>query len=135
MTATESGRLDIFARAVMTSGLNDLLEQSGPFTVFAPTDRAFGKLPKSELDALLADGELLAKVLGHHVVPGRVKAPTLDNPRLAMPVFGDELTLTKKPDAFRVDQARLVRTNMRAKNGVIHAIDRVLMPADGLAGD
>ena len=126
--ASRVDRLSTFAMAVRAAGLADLLGTKGPFTIFAPTDRAFAKLPKPEFDALLLDAPRLAQLLCHHVVPGRVKAPKPDAPGIALPVAGPELALTAGTNEFHVEEARLVKTNMRATNGVIHAIDTVLMP-------
>ncbi|HEX9562876.1 MAG TPA: fasciclin domain-containing protein [Gemmatimonadaceae bacterium] len=126
--ASTVDRLSTFASAVRTAGLADLLGSKGPFTIFAPTDRAFAKLPESVLNELLADQARLATLLCHHVVPGRVKAPKPQAPRMALPVSGAELSLTAAANAFHVEDARLVKTNIRATNGVIHAIDTVLMP-------
>ena len=82
-----------------------------------------------ELDALMADSTRLAEVLGHHVVEGRVKAPQPETPRTATPMNGAELRLTSRVDAYHVNEARLVQTNIRASNGVIHAIDKLLVLA------
>jgi uncharacterized surface protein with fasciclin (FAS1) repeats len=128
-TAEGSGRLKIFVDLVRAAGLTDLLRSEGPYTVFAPTDRAFDRMPPRELDALMADSTRLAEVLGHHVVEGRVKAPQPETPRTATPMNGGELRLTSRVDAYHVNEARLVQTNIRASNGVIHAIDKLLMLA------
>jgi uncharacterized surface protein with fasciclin (FAS1) repeats len=85
-------------------------------------------MPSDELASLLGDSSRLAKVLRHHVVSGRVSAPRVSNPRKVTPEFGDDLQLTRTNRGFHVDQARIVKTNIRASNGVIHAIDRVLDP-------
>jgi len=127
--ATGSGRLKIFVDLVRAAGLTELLRSAGPFTVFAPTDRAFDRIPQREMDALMADSSRLAEVLGHHVVPGRVKAPRPEMPRMATPINGANLTLTSRTDEYHVNEARLVRTNIRASNGVIHAIDKLLVLA------
>ena len=119
-------RLKSFSSAIGAAGLGELLRADGPLTVFAPTDRAFSKLPAAELAALLGDKPRLADVLRHHVVDGRVKAPRRKQPRAATPQFGDELRLTETSDGFYVDDARIVRTNIRGWNGVIHAIDSLL---------
>jgi uncharacterized surface protein with fasciclin (FAS1) repeats len=124
--ATATERLTTFAAAVRSAGLAGLLSSSGPFTIFAPTNRAFEKMPEDERDALLTNASRLAAVLCHHVVPGRVKAPKPESPRIVLPVSGSELTLTADRDAFHVNEARLVKTNIRGSNGVIHAIDTVL---------
>lgn len=121
-------RLQSFTSAIGAAGLGDLLRADGPMTIFAPTDVAFGKLPVGALTALLADKPRLTAFLRHHVIPGRVKAPRVTQPRTATPMFGDELQLTETADGFYVDDARIVRTNIRGSNGVIHAIDAVLDP-------
>jgi uncharacterized surface protein with fasciclin (FAS1) repeats len=115
--------------AVDAAGLNSLLERDGPLTVFAPTDRAFGKLSETALTELLGDKTLLANVLSHHIIAGRVRAPRQDDPRTALPKFGDDLKLTSETGNYFVDGARIVKTNIRASNGVIHAIDTVLIPS------
>lgn len=128
-TAASLKPLSTFTNAVRLAGLEPALSATGPLTVFAPTNRAFARIPQPELDALLADRGRLAEVLRHHIVDHRVRAPRRDAPREETPVAGAALTLTSKSDAFRVDDARLVKTNIRASNGVIHAIDTVLLPA------
>ena len=128
-TAWTLGRFNTFTTAARTSGVAELLTGDGPFTVFAPTDRAFAKLPARERDALLADPARLAEVLRHHVVEGKVKAPRQDDPRTATPMHGGDLTITATEGVYHVGQAKLVKTNFRASNGVIHAIDTVLMPS------
>lgn len=121
-------RLQAFSAAIGTAGLARLLNGSGPITIFAPTDRAFEKIPSEERATLLGDSSRLAEVLRHHVVSGRVSAPRPTKPRKVTPEFGDDLELTRTDRGFHVDQARIVKTNIRAANGVIHAIDRVLDP-------
>lgn len=120
-------RLRTFAQALRVAGLEEMLSERGPYTIFAPTNRAFSKLSQEEYDGLLADSDRLARVLCHHVVPGRVRAPRPDKTRLALPIDGAELTLSARADRYQVDDARIVRTNIRASNGVIHAIDTVLL--------
>ena len=121
-------RLHAFSAAIHAAGLAEVLGGDGPLTIFAPTDRAFEKLPSGELAALLNDKSRLADVLRHHVVPGRVKAPGERRPRSVTPQFGDKLRLTSETGSYHVDEARIVKTNIRAMNGVIHAIDTVLIP-------
>lgn len=120
-------RLRTFSEALRVAGLEQMLSEKGPFTIFAPTNRAFSKLSRDEYRELLADSDRLARLLCHHVVPGRVRAPKPDAPRLAMPIDGAELTLSARADRYQVDEASIVRTNIRASNGVIHAIDTVLL--------
>ena len=121
-------RLQAFSAAIGTAGLARLLGGSGPITIFAPTDRAFERIPSAELASLLGDSSRLAEVLRHHVVAGKVSAPRVTKPRKVTPEFGEDLELTRSDRGFHVDQARIVKTNIRAANGVIHAIDRVLDP-------
>lgn len=120
-------RLRTFTEALRVAGLEEMLSAKGPFTIFAPTNKAFSKLSREEYQELLADSDRLARVLCHHVVPGRVRAPRPDAPRMAMPIDGAELTLSARADRYHVDDASIVRTNIRASNGVIHAIDTVLL--------
>ena len=127
-TCAASPRLQAFSAAIGTAGLATLLDGSGPITIFAPTDRAFERIPSEERASLLGDSSRLAEVLRHHVVTGRVSAPRVTKPRKVTPEFGDDLELTRSDRGFHVDQARIVKTNIRATNGVIHAIDRVLDP-------
>ncbi len=121
-------RLQAFTSAIGAAGLQDLLNGKGPLTIFAPTDVAFSKMPGDELDQLLNDPARVAEMVRHHVVTGRVAAPRASMPRTAMPQFGDELQLTANDGEYQVNHARIVRTNIRASNGVIHAIDTVLDP-------
>lgn len=123
-------RLQAFTAAIGTAGLGALLRNKGPFTIFAPTDHAFEKIPSDKRAALLGDSERLADLLRHHVVSGRVKAPRVTKPRKVKPEFGEPLKLTASDRGFHVDEARIVKTNIRASNGVIHAIDTVLDPRD-----
>ena len=121
-------RLQAFNSAVGAAGLAKLLGGDGVLTIFAPTDRAFDKLPDDERAALLGDTGRLTDLILHHVVSGRVKAPRDKKPRSVTPRFGDQLRLTAESGEYRVDDARIVKTNIRASNGVIHAIDTVLDP-------
>ena len=121
-------RLKSFNSAIGAAGLTELLSGDGPLTIFAPTDRAFSKIPGDELAALLGDTARVADLIRHHVVSGRVKAPRAKMPRKVTPQFGEELELTATKKGYHVDDARIVKTNIRASNGVIHAIDTVLDP-------
>jgi uncharacterized surface protein with fasciclin (FAS1) repeats len=127
-TCEATPRLQAFTSAIGAAGLQDLLNGKGPLTIFAPTDLAFSKMPGDELAQLLNDPARVAKMVRHHVVTGRVAAPRASMPRTATPQFGDELQLTANDGEYQVDHARIVRTNIRASNGVIHAIDTVLDP-------
>ena len=132
-TAATRGTFRTLGTAIRVAGLVDLMSGKGPFTLFAPTDEAFERMPKDEREALLSDKVSLADVLTYHLVRERVKAPTVGSPRLATTVNGATLTITVKNRgfkrrAFKVNNAKIVKTEILASNGVIHAIDTVLTP-------
>jgi uncharacterized surface protein with fasciclin (FAS1) repeats len=127
-TAAVAGFFGTFGRALWAAGLVDMLSGTGPFTVFAPTDEAFAAMPKADLDALLEDKAKLTQVLTYHVVPEIVIAPKEGSPRLATTVNGAGLKITAKKQGFRVNDATVVKTEILASNGVIHAIDTLLTP-------
>jgi uncharacterized surface protein with fasciclin (FAS1) repeats len=110
-----------------TAGLVETLKGEGPFTVFAPTDEAFAKVPKETLDALLADKEKLTAVLTYHVVPGKLMASDVAKLESAKTVQGSSISIDAS-DGVKVDGARVVKADVMAKNGVIHVIDSVIMP-------
>lgn len=124
--AVKAGNFTTLVAAVKAAGLVDTLKGPGPFTVFAPTDAAFAKVPKATLGALLADKAALTKVLTYHVVPGKMMAADLRAGKLKT-VEGQELTITTTGGVM-VDNAKVVAADVPASNGVIHAIDTVLMP-------
>ncbi|HJR63745.1 MAG TPA: fasciclin domain-containing protein [Gemmatimonadaceae bacterium] len=126
--AAATGRLNTFGKAIGAAGMSDMLREPGPFTMFAPTDAAFAKVPKAELRSLLDDPRRLTRLVAHHVVRQRVKAPRAGSPTMATSVHGDALKITAEDDGFMVNGARVVKTDLRASNGVIHAIDTVLVP-------
>ena len=130
-TAAILGNFVTLGRAIRAAGLVDLLSGRGPFTVFAPTDQAFARLPKEELNALLADRARMAGLLAGHIVRDTVAAPRAAVPRHATTMNDSPLTITveDRPEGgrgFRVDGARIVKAEILASNGVIHAIDTVL---------
>lgn len=125
--AEASGSFTTLAAAVRGAGMTDLLTGSGPFTLFAPTDRAFARLPDGVLDALLRDSGWLERVLTSHLVSSRVVPPRPGTPSLVMSMAGSELNVTVHDGTFRVNGARLVRPHLRASNGMIRGIDTVLM--------
>mgnify|MGYP006161889603 CR=1 FL=1 len=112
--------------AVQAAGLVDTLKGPGPFTVFAPTDEAFAKIPKATLDALLKDKAALTKVLTYHVVPGKVMAKDV-KAGMVKTVQGSSITVATM-GGVKVDAANVVKTDIAADNGVIHVIDTVIMP-------
>jgi transforming growth factor-beta-induced protein len=115
--------------AIEAAGLADTLRGAGPFTVFAPTDEAFAKLPKGTLDALLKDKAKLASILTYHVVPGKVMAADVVKLKEAKTVQGQSVKINAT-DGVTVDNAKVVKTDVPATNGVIHVIDAVLLPPD-----
>lgn len=117
--ATSAGSFNTLLTAVKKAGLVDTLSGEGPFTVFAPTDAAFAKLPAGALEALLADKERLTQVLTYHVVPGKVNASAVSGISKLATVEGSELA---------VADIKIAKTDVMASNGVIHVIDEVLIP-------
>ena len=114
--------------AVTEAGLVDTLNGPGPFTVFAPTNEAFAKLPAGQLDALLADKEALTKVLTYHVVPGTVMAADVLSLTSATTVQGEPIAISTAGGAVTVNGANVTATDIEAANGVIHVIDAVILP-------
>ena len=125
-TAVAAGNFSTLATALKAAGLVDTLKGKGPFTVFAPTDAAFAKVPKADLDALLKDKAKLTAVLTYHVVPGKVMAKDVKAGKVKT-VQGSELTLGTT-GGVTVDNAKVVKADIVADNGVIHVIDTVVMP-------
>jgi len=125
-TAVGAGNFKTLAAALTAAGLISTLKGPGPFTVFAPTDEAFAKIPKAQLDALLADKAKLTAVLTYHVVAGKVMAKDVKAGKVKT-VQGSELTVTTV-NGVMVDNAKVIGTDIVADNGVIHVIDSVLMP-------
>ena len=124
--AVSAGSFKTLASALAAAGLVDTLKGQGPFTVFAPTDAAFAKIPKADLDALLKDKAKLTAVLTYHVVPGKVMAADVKAGKVKT-VQGSELTVSTMGGVM-VDGAKVSATDIVADNGVIHAIDSVIMP-------
>ena len=124
--AVGAGNFKTLVAAVQAAGLVDTLKSPGPFTVFAPTDAAFAKIPKATLDALLADKAKLTAVLTYHVVPGKVMAKDVKAGKVKT-AQGGELTITTT-GGVKVDGANVVTTDIAASNGVIHVIDTVVLP-------
>ena len=125
-TAVGAGTFKTLATALQAAGLVDTLKGKGPFTVFAPTDAAFAKVPKDQLDALLKDKAKLTAVLTYHVVPGKVMAADVKAGKVKT-VQGSELTVATSGGVM-VDNAKVVKTDIVASNGVIHVIDSVVIP-------
>ena len=126
-TAVDAGQFKTLAAALDKAGLVPTLKGKGPFTVFAPNDAAFAKVPKGDLDALLADKAKLTAVLTYHVVPGTVMAKDAKSGKVKT-VQGSELTLAASGGGVMVDNAQVVKADIVADNGVIHVIDSVVIP-------
>ncbi len=125
-TAVGAGNFKTLATALTAAGLIDTLKGKGPFTVFAPTDAAFAKIPKADLDALLKDKAKLTAVLTYHVVPGKVMAADVKAGKVKS-VQGSEITVATM-GGVTVDGAKVSATDIVASNGVIHVIDSVIIP-------
>jgi uncharacterized surface protein with fasciclin (FAS1) repeats len=126
-TAVAAGSFSTLVTAIKAAGLVETLKGDGPFTVFAPTDEAFKKIPEAELAALLKDKAALTKVLTYHVVPGKVMAADVVKLTSAKTVEGQSIKISAS-DGVKVDNANVVKTDIAASNGVIHVIDTVIMP-------
>ena len=134
--AAEAGSFNTLLAAVKAAGLAETLQGEGPFTVFAPSDAAFAKLPKGALDALLADKAALTSLLTYHVVSGRVVAADIVKANGATPktVNGQPLDVAVREGKVYVNGAQVTTADVAASNGVIHVIDTVLQPAPVPAG-
>lgn len=126
-TAVSAGSFKTLVTALQTAGLVDTLSGVGPFTVFAPSDEAFVKIPKETLNDLLADKAKLKAVLTYHVIPGKVMAEDAAKLTSAKTVQGEEVKINTS-NGFMVNNAKVVKADIKCSNGVIHVIDSVLMP-------
>ena len=126
-TAVAAGSFDTLVAAVQAAGLVDTLKGDGPFTVFAPTDEAFAKLPEGTVEALLADPEKLAQILTYHVVPGKLMAADVVSSDSLKTAQGGKLKVDTSNGA-RIGNAAIIQTDIATSNGVIHVIDTVLLP-------
>lgn len=126
--AVADGRFTTLVAAVQAAGLVETLQSDGPFTVFAPTDEAFAKLPAGTVEALLADPEALANILLYHVVAGKVMAADVVALDLAESVQGSVINITVDGDKVMANDAQVIITDIEASNGVIHVIDTVILP-------
>lgn len=130
-TAIAAGQFKTLVKAVEAAGLAETLSGKGPFTVFAPTDEAFAKLPEGALEGLLKNPKALKGVLLSHVVPGKVMAADVAKLKAAKTALGQSVTIDTSKDV-RVDNAKVVKTDIAASNGVIHVIDAVIMPKNDI---
>jgi transforming growth factor-beta-induced protein len=132
-TAVEAGKFKTLAAALTAAGLVDAVKGTGPFTVFAPTDEAFAKLPKGTVETLLKpeNKAKLAAILTYHVVPGKVMAKDVVKVTGAKSLNGQRIDVKVNGSTVMVDGAKVISTDIACTNGVIHVIDSVILPADG----
>lgn len=130
-TAVDAGSFKTLAAALGAAGLADVLQGDGPFTVFAPTDEAFAKLPKGTVESLLLpeNKDRLIQILTYHVVPGRVPASKVVGLSNAATVNGQQVTINTTSGVM-IDNAKVIKTDVEASNGIIHVIDNVILPTD-----
>ena len=127
-TAIAAGKFNTLVTAVKAADLVETLSGPGPFTVFAPTDDAFAKLPKGTVESLLQNKDQLTAVLTYHVVAGKVMASDVVNLKSAATVNGQKVTIKVNGGTVMVDNAKVVKTDIECSNGVIHVIDTVILP-------
>jgi uncharacterized surface protein with fasciclin (FAS1) repeats len=128
-TVIAAGNFKALVTALQTAGLADTLKgKGGPFTVFAPTDAAFAKIPKDQLNALMANKTELTNLLNYHVVPGEVMSTNFKNGMVVKTVQGENLTFTLANGGIMVNDVKVVQVDIVCANGVIHVIDTVLIP-------
>ena len=127
-TAVTAGQFNTLVTAVKAADLVETLSGPGPFTVFAPTDDAFAKLPEGTVESLLKNKDKLKAVLTYHVVAGKVMASDVVNLKSATTVNGQKITIKVKYGTVMVDNAKVVKTDIECTNGVIHVIDTVILP-------
>ncbi len=130
-TAVAAGNFTTLVAAVQAAGLVDTLQGDGPFTVFAPTDEAFAKLPAGTVEALLNDIPTLTNILLYHVVPGKVMAAQVTDGLTANTVQGSPVTFTVADGEVKINDATIIATDIETSNGVIHVIDSVILPPAG----
>jgi uncharacterized surface protein with fasciclin (FAS1) repeats len=126
-TAVSAGNFNTLVTAVKAAGLVQTLKGAGPYTVFAPTDEAFAKIPKAQLDALIADKDALKKVLLYHVVSGKVSSGDVVKLKSAKTAQGSDVMIDASSGVM-INSSKVVMADVMTSNGIIHAIDTVLMP-------
>ncbi len=127
-TALDAGTFTTLAAALTEAGLVDALKGEGPFTVFAPSDDAFKKLPEGTVENLLKDKEALKKVLLYHVVSGNVTSKDVIKLKKAKTLEGSDVKISTKGKTVMINKSKVVSADIKSKNGIIHVIDTVLMP-------
>ena len=130
-TAVASGNFTTLVEAVKAADLVEVLKGEGPFTVFAPTDEAFSKIPAKDLQALIADKEALRKVLTYHVIPSKMLSGQARSVMSAKTVNGETVDIKGSysyGNSIKINDAKIIKADIIAANGVIHVVDRVIMP-------
>ena len=127
-TALAAGSFNTLVTALKEAGLVETLKGAGPFTVFAPSDDAFKKVPQSDLEALLKDKAKLTKVLTYHVVAGSLKAEDVIKHASAKSVEGSDIAIKTGAEGVTVAGAKVIKTDILCSNGVVHVIDTVIFP-------
>lgn len=127
-TAVGAGQFKTLVTAVKAADLVETLKGKGPFTVFAPTDEAFAKIPKEKLEALLKDKKALTAVLTYHVVPGKVMAADVVKLDSAKTVQGQPVSIVARDGMVMINGAKVLKADIVCGNGVIHVIDTVILP-------
>jgi uncharacterized surface protein with fasciclin (FAS1) repeats len=133
--AVEAGSFKTLAKALQAAGLVETLKGKGPFTVFAPTDEAFAKLPEGTLESLLKDKAKLTAVLTYHVVAGEYPAEKVVASKSLKTVQGSPIKITVGDAGVKVNQAKVLKTDIRASSGIIHVIDAVILPPEKSEGE
>ena len=126
--ASADPQFSTLVSAVAAAGLVETLDGTGPFTVFAPTNAAFSKIPDAQLQAILADKDKLTKILTYHVLPGKVLSKNLKKKQTVETVEGSPVAIVAKKSGVTVDGAKVEKADLKTSNGVIHAIDTVILP-------
>jgi len=127
-TASAAGTFNTLVAAVEAAGLVETLQSDGPFTVFAPTDEAFAKLPEGTVEDLIANPEKLRQILLYHVVPGKVMAADVVTLKSATTAQGSDVVILLADGGVQINQANVTATDIETSNGVIHVIDSVILP-------
>ena len=126
--AVDAGNFQTLATALTEAGFIETLQGDGPFTVFAPTDEAFAKLPEGTIESLLQDKETLNKILLYHVVPGEVTSKDVVKLKKAETLEGDYINIKSSDAGVMINNSKVITVDIMASNGIIHVIDTVLIP-------
>ncbi len=126
--AKDAGNFSTLTQALQAADLVEILDEQGPFTVFAPTDKAFEQLPEGTLESLINDKEALKEILLYHVVKGSVTAEDIVKYEKAKSLSGSLINIKTSDSSVKLNDSNVISTDIKASNGIIHVIDRVLLP-------